>query len=276
MVLTVDQTYSQREVDEWLLSPPIVEDTGCRVVETRHGIAGFFAVTAPRSFGDEGDTRRGCSSFVAPERLMWQPTEQWLSEQRTLLGGGSVIPLRRILGRLLLFVNAPVSVGWRHVGFAQLTQSASKNGSTYRYGFRVEPRLGMALWVAVGGYADWLLALGTHEYKISVAGEVTAIVRRDWGRIAPDVRLLRYRGDSFLAATNDTGLAVVLYDRGKEILLSDNADYEGDGEERYCFLTSGGHEVDVPRRAIVSRDTALGLIERYVENGEPAGLRPLR
>jgi hypothetical protein len=169
-----------------------------------------------------------------------------------------------------LIVQGNDHAKWYYVGTATLQSVLGTNGVHWKYTYELAQKLPYDLWTSVGGYKKWLVAVGDQEHSCLAADECMEIARADWGRIATDVQILRYEGDSLLAVTNADERCVIFHYKEDEFdNTSKNASYRGNPNDKITFYTSKSHDIVASASWVISKQAALSIIERFVTTGSP-------
>jgi hypothetical protein len=270
--LALYRVYSQSDVRSWVLDSISFTDGVTQFLSTKYGLLCLSPLGPAPSWYNPG---AACahSYFFSPGSFFWIPDQNWLlaahdpTERRF-----DLYPFfRRYHDRIQLFVQD--AEGWCYVGVGHLSTSCATNGVTWKYGFQVDPTLPRDLWVKLGGYPGWLVIIGHDEHLVIKQDNVDYLLLSDWGKLAPELTITRYEGDSLFAIKDDSGRAVVKYFTAGGELISHSPVDPRNESERILFLRSDGWEVEVDAVAVISSDEAVRIIKAFLATGCPVGLR---
>jgi len=172
--------------------------------------------------------------------------------------------------RTAAFFMRGVSIAsWYYVGSAGLVSSQGRDGVHDRYTYRLDEKLPHDLWVKLGGYENWLIAVGGEKRQCSTAEQCMQIVRSHWGTTADEVEVMRYEGDSVWAFTNAEQQCALFYCKDDECdKTSKNSKHGEESVGKVIFHASDGHEIEAEPDWIISKQAALGVIEKFVSTGD--------
>jgi hypothetical protein len=272
MQFVVCNTYSEAELQRWLPGSPLIVSDASRIFVSEDRLVCFTMVRSVPSLVEQR-VPGGLSYFTSPDYFCWLPEGVLASSRGQSDDAINLSSLFASHGNQVeLFVDNDLSRNWHYVGTASVVGERGSKGITWKYIFKLCPRLSRDFWIGVGGYNEWVVRLGSKEYRISADEDVVALLRRDWGTVAPDIEITRYEGDSLTGVTNDRGMAVLCYRNDIGELHSRNANFSGSDDDWVTFPRSDGWDHEAPPSEVVVKADAIETIKTFLRTGKPTGL----
>ncbi|MDZ4779875.1 MAG: hypothetical protein SGJ19_06460 [Planctomycetia bacterium] len=250
------------DFDSWIgsQSAPDIAGPGIRLVQTSLGPTACIEVISAPSFTNRFDGEHSC--FTRPGWLEIR-LDRTLREQHETVHQVVIKKYRS----MALVVKGERLRQWHYVGEAQLSSSGGANGVRSQYSYRLAEALPRNLWVALGGFENWLLSIEKTEYRNLTAEQCLELIATRWTTDKKEFVVERYEGDSLMGLSDDADRCVLYHCRDDDVEnMSFHPDLRGDPEELFTF-----GENDVQARHVITRSMALECVRHFLATGGEPG-----